>query len=412
MFLISSVAYLDRVNISIAGPAITREFHLDNIELGWVLSSFLIGYALFQTAGGALADNVGPRRVLAFGVVWWAVFTSAITLLSPATGALLGGLMLIRFCLGVGEAVVYPSCNAVVSAWIPSSERGKANGAIFAGVGLGGAFTSPFISYLTVNYGWRSCFLMSAVLGLAVGGVWYVIARDRPSRHPRITQGELAYIEAGMPPRGPEGKRTKLPWKYILTERNILLVTLSYFTYGYAAYIFISWFFIYLNTVRKLNMKQSAAYTVLPFLAMAVGSVVGGWISDALMKRYGKRVGRCYFSAAAIAACAIFIALGSQLENATAASLVLAGGVGSLYLSQSAFWTVSADIGKASAGSVSGFMNMINQFGGALTASLTPWIAKHYGWTASFMVASALCLVGAGMWLLVRLDTVDNKVPA
>jgi ACS family glucarate transporter-like MFS transporter len=249
-------------------------------------------------------------------------------------------------------------------------------------------------------------------LGLAVGGVWYLIARDRPAKHPRITAGELAYIEAGLPARGPGGKRTKLPWKYILTERNILLVTLSYFTYGYSAYIFISWFFIYLNEVRKLNMKQSAAYTVLPFLAMAIGSLVGGWISDALMKRYGRRVGRCYFSAAAIALCAVFIALGSQLANATAASLVLAGGVGSLYLSQSAFWTVSADIGKASAGSVSGFMNMINQFGGAITASLTPWIAKHYGWTASFLVASALCVVGAGAWLLVRLETSEERVTA
>jgi ACS family glucarate transporter-like MFS transporter len=249
-------------------------------------------------------------------------------------------------------------------------------------------------------------------MGLAVGGVWYVIARDRPSRHPRISREELAYIDAGLPARGPGGQRIKLPWKTILTNRNILLVTLSYFTYGYAAYIFISWFFIYLNTVRGLNVKQSAAYTVLPFLAMAVGSIVGGWISDALMKRYGKRVGRCYMAAVSIAFCAVFIALGSQLKGATAASVVLAAGVGALYLSQSVFWTVSADIGKASAGSVSGFMNMINQFGGALTASLTPWIARHYGWTASFLVAAGLCVIGAAAWLLVRLDTVDEKTPA
>jgi ACS family glucarate transporter-like MFS transporter len=411
MFLISSVAYLDRVNISIAGPAIAREFHIDNVQLGWVLSAFLVGYALFQTPGGALADRAGPRRIIALGVVWWAVFTSLITVLSPGTANLLILLLLTRFCLGVGEAVVYPSCNAMVAAWIPSRERGKANGAIFAGVGLGGAFTSPFISYVTVNFGWRSCFLISAVLGLVVGGIWYLIARDKPEQHPKIGQGELELIKAGLP-GGKTAKGPSLPWSYILTEPNILAVTFSYFAYGYAAYIFISWFFIYLNTVRKMNVKQSAAYTVLPFLAMAVGSIVGGWISDALMKRYGKRVGRCYVAAGAIALAAVFITFGSQLESASAASFVLAGGAGALYLSQSAFWTISADFGKQSAGSVSGFMNMVNQFGGALTASLTPWIAKNYGWTASFLVAAGLCLAGAAAWLFVHPERADQKVPA
>jgi ACS family glucarate transporter-like MFS transporter len=150
---------------------------------------------------------------------------------------------------------------------------------------------------------------------------------------------------------------------------------------------------------------------VLPFLAMALGSMVGGWISDVLMKQYGKRAGRCYFAAGAIALSAVFIALGSRLESATAASLVLAGGAGALYLSQSAFWTISADIGKGSAGSVSGFMNMVNQFGGALTASLTPWIAKNYGWTASFLVAGSLCLAGAAAWLFVRPEAAEQNTP-
>ncbi len=406
MFLISSVAYIDRVNISIAGPAIVREFHLDNVQFGWVLSAFLIGYALFQTPGGALADRTGPRTVISLGVVWWAIFTSLIAVLHPGMASLLTLLLLTRFMLGIGEAVVYPSCNAIVASWIPSPERGKANGIIFAGVGLGGAFTSPFISYLIVNYGWRTCFLMSALLGLIVGAVWYFLARNKPAEHPKITPGELAYIEAGLPASNP-GKGKKLPWSYILTEPNLLAVNFSYMTYGYAAYIFFSWFFIYLNTVRKLDMKQSAIYTMMPFLAMAIGSLVGGLISDSLTKRFGKRVGRCYFAAASIALCSVFIAMGSTLQSALAASFVLAGGAGALYLSQSAFWTISADFGKQSAGSVSGLMNMVNQLAGALTASLTPWIAKNYGWTASFMVAACLCLAGAAAWLFVRPEAAD-----
>jgi len=408
MFLISAVAYLDRVNISIAGSAIAREFHLDNVHLGWVFSSFLVGYALFQAPGGALADKFGPRKILGLGVVWWAIFTCLITALSASLSGLLMVLLLVRFALGMGEAVVYPASNTTVSFWIPSAERGLANGIIFAGVGMGGALTSPFVSYLMVNYGWRSCFWASAGLGLVIGVVWWIVARDKPREHPWISPSELTYIEDNLPHTAKGAVGEKLPWSEILRDANIWAVTFSYFAYGYAAYIFIGWFFIYLNTVRHLDIKQSAIFTILPFMAMALGSLIGGWISDRLTVRKGKRVGRCYFAAGAILLCAIFIVLGSRVESAQVASVVLAGGAGALYLSQSSFWSISADIGKGSAGSVSGFMNMMCQFGSAITASLTPWIAKHYGWTASFLVAAILCTAGAIAWLPVKPE-VDVK---
>jgi ACS family glucarate transporter-like MFS transporter len=194
----------------------------------------------------------------------------------------------------------------------------------------------------------------------------------------------------------------KLPWSSILGNRHILAVTFSYFTYGYAAYIFFTWFFTYLRKVRGLNLRDSSFYTMLPFLAMATGSLVGGWISDRLTKSYGKRVGRCGLAAFGIGLCAIFIALATQVASAQLASVVLAGGAGALYLSQSSFWSVSADIGGKSAGSVSGIMNMGGQLGGALTASLTPAIATHLGWTTSFLVAAGFCAFGSLAWLVVQ----------
>ena len=103
-----------------------------------------------------------------------------------------------------------------------------------------------------------------------------------------------------------------------------------------------------------------------------------------------------------LALAAVFLILATQVESARVASLVLAGGAGALYLAQSAYWAVSADIAGHSAGSVSGLMNMGAQTGGALTASLTPWIAEHFGWTTSFLVAAAVCLAGSLAWLLVN----------
>jgi MFS transporter, ACS family, glucarate transporter len=396
MFAMGAIAYLDRVNISIAGQAIAREFHLSNQQLGWVFSAFIAGYAAFQTPGGWLCDRFGARVVLTLGVLWWGVFTSLITVLSPSLAAPVVALIVIRFLLGMGEAVVYPASNCIVAAWVPDQERGIANGLIFAGTGFGAGVTPPLVTYLLVHYGWRSSFWVSSALGLAAGLVWYSIARDRPSQHPWVSQDELSSPEAY------KRKPAKTDWGAILRDRNLLAVTFSYFCYGYEAYIFFSWFFIYLNSARGLDLKQSSYYTVLPFLAMAVASPLGGWISDRMVRRFGKRTGRCYFAAAAIGFSAAFLALGTQAATPQLASVVLAGGAGALYLSQSCFWSMSADIGKTSAGAVSGVMNMGGQMGGAITASMTPALAGHFGWTTPFLVAAGLTAAGALAWLPVK----------
>jgi ACS family glucarate transporter-like MFS transporter len=134
---------------------------------------------------------------------------------------------------------------------------------------------------------------------------------------------------------------------------------------------------------------------------MTVGCLLGGAINDRLTKWRGPRAGRCALAACAITVAGIFIALGSQVQSARLASVVLAGGAGALYLAQSSFWSVTADLAGTSSGSVSGFMNMGNQIGAAITASLTPWLAGRFGWTTSFLVAAALCILGAASWLLV-----------
>jgi MFS transporter, ACS family, glucarate transporter len=398
MFVVSAIAYLDRVNISIAGRRIADEFHLTNIQLGWVFSAFVAGYALFQAPGGRLADRFGPRRVLALGTVWWALFTAATALVPSGFAGALWLLLSVRFALGLGEAVVYPSSNRLVAAWIPSPERGVANGIIFAGVGAGAGVTPPLITLIMVSLGWRWSFWISAVIGLIAGGIWYLIARDRPEDHPAMTAEENAHINAGLPPqkKTPSGSGAPLPW------RTILVVTLSYSTFGYVAYIFFTWFFIYLNTVRGLDLKSSSFYGMLPFIAMASCSPLGGWISDGLTRRFGKRIGRCGIACAGMALAAVFLALGTQAADARLATVILAGGAGALYLSSSSFWSVTADLGGSSAGTVSGVMNMGNQMAGALTATLTPWIAAQFGWTASFGVAASLCLLGAVSWLLVN----------
>jgi len=406
LFVLSAVSYLDRVNISIASGSIADAYHLSDVQLGKVFSAMLVGYALFQTIGGRLADRFGPRRVLAWGVAWWGVFTALTALVPANVAAAVFIFAAIRFLLGAGEAVIYPSANQFVARWIPISERGIANGWIFAGVGAGAGLTPLIITYIMVHYGWRSSFWVCSIIGFAAGAVWFLAARDTPGEHPRVSKSELALIRSGLgqgEPRGDPRNEPKalVPWARVVQSKEVWAVTVSYFCYGYVAWIFFSWFYRYLAKVRGLDLKASAFYTMLPFLAMLVCCLLGGTINDRLTKWRGLRVGRCGLAAFSIAVAGIFIALGSQVQSARVASVVLAGGAGALYLSQSSFWSVTADIAGSSAGSVSGFMNMGNQMGAALTASLTPWIATRFGWTTSFLMAAGLCLVGAGSWLVV-----------
>jgi MFS transporter, ACS family, glucarate transporter len=405
MFLMSSIAYLDRVNISIAGSEIQKSFGLTNVQLGYVFSAFVIGYALFQAPGGRLSDRFGPRLIIMLGVLWWGLFTTFTTMVPAGLGISIAMLILARFLLGIGEAVVYPASNRLTAAWIPSGERGVANGFIFAGVGAGAGITPPLITFVLLHWGWRWSFYICALIGLVAGAVWYWLARDNPKDHPWITKNELDYIEAGLPPSSAkQGEGQALPWGAIVANRSMIFISLSYFAYGYIAYIFFTWFFIYLSRVRGLDLKSSALYSMLPFLGMASCSPLGGWIADILTRRHGKRAGRCGVAVFGLALSAVFLALATQVESARLASIVLAGGAGALYLSQSSYWAVTADIAGRSAGTASGLMNMVGQIGGAVTAIVTPMIAGALGWTASFLVAASLAALGSVAWLLVRPD--------
>jgi ACS family glucarate transporter-like MFS transporter len=401
LFVLSAIAFLDRTNVSIAGTYLRDELGIDNVHLGWIFSAFLVGYAAFQVIGGWLAFRLGPRCVLAAGVLWWGVFSALTTVVHPWLKSALLILILIRFSLGAGEAVMYPAANQFVAQWIPVAERGKANGWIFAGVGAGAGLSIPILTWIISRYGWRASFWFSAVVGIGVGAIWYFIARDRPEEHPLVSAGELTLIQSERSLEIKGASADRVSWRAAICNRNVAALSLSYFTFGYVAWIFFSWFFIYLAQGRHLDLKSNAFFSMIPFLAMTVCCLGGGMVSDALSRRIGLRRGHCSVATIAFALTAIFLVVGSQVRGPYAASVILAGGAGALYLGQSSFWAMSANIAGARSGVVSGVMNMGCQIGGAVTASLTPWLAGRYGWSSAFVFAAALAVVGGALWLLV-----------
>ncbi len=401
LFIISSVSYCDRVNVSIASHYFAKEYHFTNIQLGYIFSAFVLGYALLQAVGGRLSDIYGPRWTIAAYTLWFAFFVCLVTAIPHSIGSVVLAFICVRFLLGAGEAVLFPGSNRIVAKWIPTNERGTANGLIFAGVGAGAGISPPLVTFIMLHGGWRLSFWLNASLGLLVGVVWFFLARDKPEEHPWMRPRELEFIRAGLPEVSKSDKGI-LPWKVILSSKDFLLVTWSYFCYGYTSYIFFAWFFIYLATVRGLSLRESSYFAALPFIAMAICSPIGGVVSDFITRHYGKRWGRCGVAVLGIALSGAFVAAGQAVTSARLASLVLAAGAGALFFSQSTYWSVTADIAGESAGSVSGIMNMGGQIGGTVTATLTPLIAERFGWAASFGVASFLCATGALAWLMVN----------
>ena len=401
LLVLSAVAFLDRTNTSVAGLAIAQEYHITNTQLGWAVSAFLIGYAAFQVPAGLLAHRFGPRRLLALAVVWWGVFTALTAMVPAHVHGALGMYIFVRFALGAGEAAMYPAAAQFVERWFPVAERGKANGIIFGGVGLGSGLTPPLVTAIVLHFGWRASFWFGALVGLAAGAVWFLTARDTPEEHSWVDADELAHIAAGREaPARPTGNG-RIPWRRILLSKEIVSVTISYFAFGYVAWVFFGWFYIYMAQARGVNLKTSALYSTLPFLGMTIGCLLGGVCSDALARLVSLRFGRCGFAAAAMALTSLLLILGSRATDTHIAGLVLACGAGILYIAQSSYWSISADFAGSYSGLVSGIMNMGAQLGGACTASVTPLVAARFSWTASFATAALLALAGAICWLLV-----------
>jgi MFS transporter, ACS family, glucarate transporter len=411
ILILAAIAYLDRTNVAIAGVQIGRAFGIDDTRLGWVFSAFLAGYAAFQIPGGVLVHRLGPRRVLTIGLLWWGAFTAVTPWISPHMAGALSMLLFIRFFLGAGEAILYPSGNQFVECWFPLSERGRATGIVFGGSGLGSAVAPPLLTAIIFRFGWHVSFWFCAALGALAAVVWYVVARDTPESHPWVTAKELAHIESGRED-GRAALRTDadgrepanagaVPWRGIFTSRSILAVGASYFAYGYVTWIYFGWFYLYLAKVRGLSLRSSAFYSIFPFAAMAIASPAGGVVSDWLTRRFSARAGRCLWPAFALGLTAALVEGGSRVHHAQTASLVLACGAGALYLSQSSFFSFAADFAGRFAGVVTGAVNMCCQIGGAVTATLTPLIAARFGWQASFSTAMVLVVFGALAWLAV-----------
>ena len=411
--VISGTTYMDRLNLGIAGKYIQDQYAFSDQTMGWILSAFVLGYALFQVPSGWAGDRIGPRRMLTFAIVWWSVFT-VLTALAPELPlagwfGVAWSFAIVRFLIGMGESAAYPNSAKIVSYWSPAGSRGVATSVFIAGLGVGGAISPVSITWVMAHWGWRVSFFLCGVLGGIVAITWHLCARDHPEQHPGVNAEELQVIYRNQdkleaPTRPEDSAAVRVPWKAMFKSRSTCALVLSYFFIAYPAYIYYTWFFIYLIRVRALSVEQTGFWGSTPFIAIILLAPFGGWLSDRLVSRLGVRRGRRYALWIGVAFSAVMLPLGGYVSNNAGAILLLACASGFNLFATTIWWAACNDISPNYSGSLSGLMNMSGNLGGWLSPILTAAIVTRFGWNMAFNFAGLMTLTAGLLWAAVRAD--------
>lgn len=406
LFALSFVNYLLRNSFSVAIPSIREEFAFTNTEIGWILWSFNLTYALFQIPGGIFGESVGHRRALAMLAVSWGVLTfftgfAPSLMAASATGAMVA-LIVVRFLMGIANAPIFPITTGTIAHWFPTGSWALPNALTSAGLTLGQAAIGPVVTLLIIAFGWRMSFYALAPTGFLVAAWWYWYGRDRPAEHRAITAGEMALINAGRDPAATESPPPG-SWREVLMRRDVLLLAASYFCSNVVFYMYSQWLFTYLVEERGFSLLESGFLYVLPWATGAAMTAVGGIVCDRLCHRYGGRWGCRLPAMAALALVAVFLLAGINAVNPYVAVALLSLCFGFQQFTEGPYASAATYVGGPHASTAYGVVNTGGNAAGFL-APVVGLMVDHAGWLPTLASGSVFALIGAGLWLLVRVE--------
>lgn len=382
------ITYIDRVNVATAAADIRRELNLSNTQLGLVFSAFAYPYLVFQIFGGWVGDRFGPRRTLFTCGVIWATATILTGLASSLTM-----LFMIRVLLGIGEGATFPVATRAMQAWTPPGRRGFAQGITHAFARFGNAVTPPLVAALILIVTWRGAFVVLGCCSLFWVVTWVLYFRDNPADHRGITTEELDEL----PNRGvrPTTVRPDVPWKQ-LTLR-MLPVTIVYFCYGWTLWLYLNWLPLFFRNEYKLDIQKSALFASAVFFAGVGGDLLGGSISDSILKRTGDlRKARCNVVIAGFLGSFVCLLPMFLTHDLTLITLSLAAGFFFAEIVIGPMWAIPMDIAPRFSGTASGLMNTGSAAAAILSPQVFGYIADVTGnWHLPFAGSLALLLTGA-----------------
>ncbi len=388
------ITYVDRVNVSSAAVAFKGEFGLSNTQLGLIFSAFGYPYLVCQIAGGWFSDRFGAKRTLVVSGLIWAVATA---LTGLATG--FATMIAARVLLGLGEGATFPTATRAMSAWVPRTQAGWAQGITHSAARLGNAVTPPMIIALIAVVSWRGAFMVLGAVSLVWVLLWAWYYEDDPRQHTSMTPADLARLPPVRAKRqGPT------PWAALI--RRMAPVTFVYFCYGWTLWTFLSWVPQFMLHAYNLNLKDSGLFAMLVFGGGVVGDALGGIVSDWMLRRTGSllRSRRDLVIAGMIGS---FICSAPVLfvNDPVTAAFSLGGAFFFAELTIGPMWAIPMDIAPEHSGTASGLMNS----GSALAAIISPVVFGAIidatgDWSLPFYGTMGLLVVGVVAAFAMRPD--------
>lgn len=269
-FLATALSFLDRQVLSVSIIRIKEDFEITDTEYGFINTGFLISYALMFTLGGILIDRYGSRLGLAFSVGFWSLATVLHSLANNAFH-----FFTFRFMLGLGEGGAFPGAIKAVVEWIPEKRQALANGIAIGGAALGAVVAPPLCVYLIAYTGWRGVFIITGIFGFIWVLAWLFFTRKKPMVE-KAPETVVPYVPANL-------KLSDL--RKILTVREVWVFIMIRFLLDPIFYFYMFWIPKYLNDVRGIDLNQIGKLFWIPFLAMGISNMLGGFISDEILKR-------------------------------------------------------------------------------------------------------------------------------
>ena len=390
------IAYIDRVNISVAAIAMQESLGWSETEKGLVLSSFFIGYMAAQIVGGVLADRFGGKRVLGVSLVLWSAFTA----LTPVAASISFALLIFaRIGLGLGEAPLSPAALNLFGKWVPEEERSRAVAFYSSAAILGTLFALLVTGWMVALFGWPSVFYWFGALGLIYAVFWFARVFETPDDHPRISSEERELLASNRPP---QDAGLKIPWRELLSSPAVWALFVTFFCTSWSLYVFLSWMPSYFASVHGLNITSAGIYTMVPWASMFVMMNVAGWIADRMIARGSNlTLVRKLMQTIGLVGSGTFLYVTRFAASPEIAIASLSAALGLLAFAYSGSAPNVLDIAPRFGGVLFGIMNTLGTLPGIVGVALTGWIVETTGsYDAVLVAAAVISAVGAAAFLV------------